>query len=132
MAYGAAITAPSPNVWELMAMSYIPPALSLNLPTRSLRSASSPWLYQYVALSRMISGGWPAASDADCLARICGEPGIDCHWTLMPPFFSPQATKASPIALSVSSFQFAENQMLKTPDATWRLSAEGVAAAAAA
>src|SRR3954471_12850940 len=49
MAYGAAITAPSPNVWELMAMSYMPPALSLNLLTRSFRSASSPWLYQYVA-----------------------------------------------------------------------------------
>src|SRR5438034_117378 len=39
---------------------------------------------------------------------------MDCHSTLIP-FCCPHSTKVSPTALSVISFQLAENHTLKTP-----------------
>src|SRR5215212_2098698 len=84
-----------------------------------------------MALSRISSGGWPAAREADCLDRICGEPGMDCHSTFWPPFALPHSSKAPPTALSVTSFQLAENQTLNTPAVTFG-SAAGAAAAGAA
>src|SRR5919199_1595404 len=123
--------APLATLFELTPISYMPPAWSLNLSTSSLRSAISPWLYQYVRLALFSSGGWPAASAADSLANCCGEPGIDCHSTLTP-FWRPHSTKVSPTALSVIPFQLAENQTLKTPDAGAAICAAGVAAAAGA
>src|ERR671937_414138 len=131
MAYGAPMMAPSATLFELTPISYIPPALSWNLLTRSLRSAISPWLYQYTRLALFSSGGWPAATAADSLASCCGEPGIDCHSTLTP-FWRPHSTNVSPTALSVISFQLAENQTLKTPEAGAAACAAGVAAAAGA
>ena len=130
MAYGAPITAPLATLFELMPISYMPPARSLNLSTSSLRSAISPWLNQYVRLALFSSGGCPAASAADSLANCCGEPGMDCHSTLRPCCL-PHSAKVSPTALSVMSFQFAENQTLKTPDVA-AAGAAGVAATAGA
>src|SRR4030081_4147587 len=101
---------------ELMPMSYIRPALSLYLSTRSLRSAISPWPYQYVRLALLSSGGWPAATAADSLASCSGEPGIDCHSTLRL-FCLPHSTKVLPTASSVTVFQLAENQTLNVPEA---------------
>src|SRR5690349_21365090 len=106
--------APSDTALELTPISYMPPARSLNFETSSLRSAISPWLYQYVRLALLSSGGCPAASAADSLANCCGEPGMDCHSTLIFRVL-PQSTNVSPTALSVMSFQLAENQTLKTP-----------------
>src|SRR5437867_13377752 len=115
--------APSATVFELMPISYIPPALSLYLETSSLRSAISPWPYQYVRLALFSSGGWPAATAADSLASCSGEPGIDCHSTFKL-FCLPLSTKVLPTASSVTVFQLAENHTLNT-------AVPGVAAAAA-
>src|ERR671922_382201 len=53
---------------------------------------------------------------ADSLARICGEPGIDCHSTSMGGLCClPQSTKMLPTASSVTVFQLAENQMANLP-----------------
>src|SRR5438105_6292013 len=124
--------APSATEFELIPISYMPPALSLYLYTSSLRSASSPWPYQYVRLALLSSGGWPAATAADSLANCSGEPGIDCHSTLSP-FCLPQSTKVLPTASSVTVFQLAENHTLKTPLLACDACAgfAGVAAAAA-
>ncbi len=108
----------------------MPPARSLNLLTSSLRSAISPWLYQYVRLALLSSGGWPAARAADSLASCWGEPGIDCHSTFRF-LVLPHSTKVSPTALSVMSFQLAENQTLNTPDVAAAAWVVGWAAAAA-
>src|SRR3981081_4093860 len=129
MAYGAPIIAPSATVFELMPISYMPPAWSLYLLTRSLRSAISPWPYQYVRLALLSSGGWPAATAADSLASCSGEPGIDCHSTLSP-FCLPHSTKVLPTASSVTVFQLAENHTLKTPEVGLAAAATGVVAAA--
>src|SRR5712692_4432021 len=129
MAYGAPITAPSATVFELMPMSYMPPALSLYLNTNSLRSAISPWPYQYVRLALLSSGGWPAATAADSLASCSGEPGIDCHSTLRP-FCLPQSTKVLPTASSVTVFQLAENHTLNMPVPGLAAAAAGAVAAA--
>src|SRR5438876_248200 len=64
MAYGAPMIAPSATEFELIPISYIPPAWALYLLTRSFRSAISPWAYQYVRLALLSSGGWPAATAA--------------------------------------------------------------------
>src|SRR5215212_8837325 len=56
---------------------------------------------------------------------------MDCHSTFWPPFALPHSTKVLPTASSVTVFQFAENQTLKTPDTTFG-SAAGAAAAGAA
>src|SRR2546426_12519846 len=131
MAYGAPIIAPSATAFELIPISYMPPAWALYLLTRSFRSAISPWAYQYVRLELLSSGGWPAATAADSLASCCGEPGIDCHSTFR--FFClPHSTNVSPTALSVISFQLAENHMLKVPAPCAGAWAAGVAAAAVA
>src|ERR1043166_8321289 len=110
------MSAPSDTLSELKPISYMPPALVLNLSTTSVRSGISPWPYQYVRLAFWISGGLPPATAADCLASTSGEPGIDCHSTLRP-FCCPHSTKTSPTALSVTSFQFALNQTLNVPEA---------------
>src|SRR5438093_7963145 len=130
MAYGAPMIAPSATEFELIPISYIPPAWALYLLTRSFRSAISPWAYQYVRLALLSSGGWPAATAADSFASCCGEPGIDCHSTCNP-FCLPHSTNVSPTALSVTSFQLAENHTLNFPDVGFEISA-GVGAAAAA
>src|SRR6266542_1564019 len=63
-----------------------------------------------------ISGGWPAASAADSLARYCGEEPTACHstWVL---FCFPQSTKMAPTVLSVTSFQLLVNQTVSLPGA---------------
>src|SRR5215207_5762215 len=114
-AYGAPMTTPSPAVEATIEMSYIPPAFPLFRFTSSVRLPTSFWLCQYGRLSRLTSGGCPAATAADCLASNWGEPGIDCHSTFWPPFCLPHSTKVLPTASSVTVFQFAENQTLKTP-----------------
>src|SRR5918912_830722 len=54
-------------------------------------------------------------------------------WSLnLSPFWRPHSTNVSPTALSVISFQLAENHTLKTPDAGAAICAAGVAAAAGA
>src|ERR671923_2530615 len=64
----------------------------------------------------VISGGWPAAMAADSLARIWGEPGIDCHSTSMGGLCCvPHSTKMLPTASSVTVFQLAENQTANLP-----------------
>src|SRR5260370_5722066 len=122
-------TASTATVFELMPMSYIPPALSLYLKTNSLRLAISPWPYQYVRLALLSSGGWPAATAADSLASCSGEPGIDCHSTLRL-FCLPHSTNVLPTASSVTVFQLAENQTLKTPEPGLSASAAGAYTAA--
>src|SRR5216684_3651099 len=129
MAYGAPMTAPSATVFELIPMSYIPPALSLYLKTSSLRLAISPWPYQYVRLALLSSGGWPAATAADSLASCSGEPGIDCHSTLRL-FCLPHSTNVLPTASSVTVFQLAENHTLNTPEPGLAAAAAGAVAAA--
>src|SRR5919197_577538 len=81
-----------------------------------------------------ISGGWPAASAADSLARIWGEPGIDCHSPSVL-FCLPPSTKMAPTASSVTVFQLAENHTDIFPGASvaWATGAlVGAAAAPAA
>src|SRR5829696_6514274 len=56
---------------------------------------------------------------------------MDCHSTFWPPFFWPHSTNVLPTASSVTVFQFAENQTLKTPAVTFG-SGAGAAAAGAA
>src|SRR5207237_3163495 len=56
---------------------------------------------------------------------------MDCHSTLTPRCL-PHSTNVSPTALSVMSFQLAENQTLNTPAAGAAACVPGVAAAAAA
>src|SRR5579859_6586095 len=129
MAYGAPMMAPSATAFELMPISYMPPAMSLYLATISFRSAISPWPYQYVRLALFSSGGWPAATAADSLASCSGEPGIDCHSTLRL-FCLPQSTNVLPTASSVTVFQLAENHTLKTPAAGLAAAAAGAVAAA--
>src|SRR5919108_2632133 len=53
---------------------------------------------------------------ADSLARIWGEPGIDCHSTSMGGLCCvPHSTKMLPTASSVTVFQLAENQTANLP-----------------
>src|SRR5579859_3876173 len=129
IAYGAPMIAPSATAFELMPISYMPPAMSLYLATISFRSAISPCAYQYVRLALLSSGGWPAATAADSLANCSGEPGMDCHSTCTP-FCLPQSTNVLPTASSVIVFQFAENQTLNVPAAGLDAAAAGAVAAA--
>src|SRR5437870_3507867 len=76
------------------------------------------------------SGGWPAARAADSLARICGDPGIDCHSTSVL-FCLPHSTKIAPTASSVTVFQLAENHTDILPGASVAWAAGAVVGAAA-
>src|ERR1700730_13793805 len=129
MAYGAPMIAPSATAFELIPISYMPPAWSLYLLTMSFRSAISPWAYQYVRLALLSSGGGPAPTAPDSLASCSAEPGMDCHSTWRP-FCLPQSTNVLPTASSVIVFQFAENQTLNVPDAGLDAAAAGAVAAA--
>src|SRR5579859_3251274 len=129
IAYGAPMIAPSATAFELMPISYMPPAMSLYLATISFRSAISPCAYQYVRLALLSSGGWPAATAADSLASCSGEPGIDWYSTLRL-FCLPQSTKVLPTASSVTVFQLAENQTLNVPVPGLDAAAAGAVAAA--
>src|SRR5579859_6652666 len=130
IAYGAPMIAPSATAFELMPISYMPPAMSLYLATISFRSAISPCAYQYVRLALLSSGGWPAATAADSLASCSGEPGIDWYSTFRL-FCLPHSTNVLPTASSVMVFQLAENQTLNVPFPGLAATSAGAVAAAA-